>query len=256
MRQFTIIPFLFFSLKIFACDCAERSLLQKIQNSDFIGIVKILKISPDKENHDYHNIQIELKSIYKGPQIASLKILSVLNSSCAFYAPENSIWLIFATYGKNKILSFDRCSGSLEIDRKIVSRKYPNAESNYNKMISMKIEVLEFLKMKNIQSTNPYNLEISYCQNWWTAFKGYNIQNKFAVYEVLINRDLSINKIVPLQEFDNHKLAIKMLNCIKNNLVFYNKHSTILPDQSKLILVYYFYPAENKYLSFISQYDL
>jgi len=256
MRQITIIAFLFFSIKIFACDCVERTLLQKVQNCDFIAIGKILKISPDKENPDYHNIQIELKNVYKGQQITSLKILSILNSSCSFFTPENSTWLIFASYDKNKILSFGKCSGSLEIDRKFASKKYPYAESNYKKMFSLKMEVLEFLKMKNIQSTNPYNLEISYCQNCWNVFKGFNIKNKFAIYEATINRDLSINKIIPLKEFNNQELKTKMFDCIKNNLVIYRNNNAILPIQSKLILIYYFYPADKKYPSFISIYDL
>ncbi|MBK7245345.1 MAG: hypothetical protein IPH98_16095 [Saprospiraceae bacterium] len=256
MREFTIILFLLLSIKLFACDCEEKTLLQKIQNCDFIAVGKVLKISPDVYNRDYHNIQIELINVFKGQHVTSLKILSKSNSSCSFFTPENSTWLIFASFDMNNILSFGQCSGSREIDRKFVSQKYPYADSNYKKTISLKMEILEFMKINNIQSTNPYDLEISYCQNCWKALKGFNNQNKFAVYEATINSDLSINKLIPLKEFSNHKLKTKLFDCIKNNLVIYNNNNTILPIQSKLILVYYFYPADKKYPSFISIYDL
>jgi len=258
MKKTLVILFLFSIHKIFACSCSIVPLIDKIPMSDFIATAKILKISPDKENSDLHNIQIEIINIYKGQPTSSLKIYSVLNSSCAFYTPENSEWLIFANKNKNGDLSFGYCSGAKRVDRKFDFDRYPHAEKNYKKSIELKLQVLEYLKSSKIQASNEFRLRTSYSNGCLKNFKGFEVKtDRFALYELTIESDLSISKAKTLKEFDNDKLKTDLLNCVRESIkVSAPKKVTEISNKTKIIIGLYYYAAERGNESFIGQYDL
>lgn len=79
-------------------------MIDRVANAEFIATAKILRITPDEENPNLHNIEIEIVDLFKGKNTPNLKIYSALNSSCAFYTPENTSWLIFAIENQTKIL--------------------------------------------------------------------------------------------------------------------------------------------------------
>ena len=67
--------------------------------------------------------------------------------------PENSVWLIFAQIDNKGNLSFGYCSGSIQIDKNMISKEYPNAEINRKKSIELKLSVLKFLSSQNLKNT-------------------------------------------------------------------------------------------------------
>ncbi|PNQ75166.1 hypothetical protein C1T31_03250 [Hanstruepera neustonica] len=258
MKNILTILFIICIQQVYACVCRTVPLIDRIESSDFIAKAKILKVTADDENNSFHNIEIEIIDIFKGENLSKLKIYSALNSSCGFFTPENTTWLIFAKKDENGILSFGYCSGAKQIDRKFNSDRYPNAQKGYSRSIEQKIELLEFIKQKNIDPKNEFKLQITATNGCLKEFRGIEVKNEpFALYELTINNDLSIKNIKPLKEFDNSKLKSDLLKCISKSIKVHRKNKQIeIERQTKIIFALYYYPSGEDYESFIGKFNL
>ncbi len=231
--------------------------MENYQRSEFVAVVKILKVTPDPNNDTYHTLEIETLNRYKGEASTLLRINTYANTSCAFSIPENTTWLVFASMGDNNILGFGPCSGSQQIDRYLEDARYPRAAANYKRSLDLKQEVLSYLKKNELVEVNPYNLTLfDIGIHETTTFKGFDNQNRFAVYELDVNEDLSIDKVTALQSFDNPKLAQLFSEHLRKNARINNKFRKSIPTKTKLIMIYYYYPAEGNDQSFVSWIDV
>lgn len=257
MKKTILISFLLIANYTFSCECSIVKLIDRYQKSDFIAKVKVTKVSEYNDKNYYQNAEIEIIDLFKGSKINNIKISSNLRSSCGLYVPENSIWLIFAQIDSKGNLSFGYCSGSIQIDKNMISKEYPNAEKNRKNSIERKLSVLKFLSSQNTENTNEYDLKLTYSKACENDFKGYEVQKiKFAVYEITIEKDLTISKIEPLQEFDNKQLSEEILKCMKENLKVDNRKISGIPNTTKIEKILYYYEAEKEYKSFVGEYDL
>ncbi len=247
---------LLIAIESFSCECVYTPLLEKYQRSDFIATVKITKVIQDENNKDYHDIDFELINIYKGASINKLKIESLVNSSCSFLPSENTTWLIFASKDHKGFLSFGACSGSEQINREFDLIKYPNVDVKYKKNIELKLAVLDFINGNKISVDNKFKLipiDYKLCLD---SVKGFNEKDRFAVYELLINRNLSIKNIRILKQFNNKDLSKKLTVCLRDNLKIRARNMDEIPEKAKIILIYFYYSAEKEYPSFVSTQDL
>jgi hypothetical protein len=160
MKVFLLVISFFINSSVFACSCFVNVLLDKIQNSEFIAKIKVLKVSEPMSDGQYQNAEIEVLELFKGNNIKSIKIYSNLNTSCNLIVSENTTWLVFANNDKSGLMQFGYCSGSIQLDRKFDLEKYPNVESNWKNSIDRKIALLRYFKSKNIRNPNEYYLEI------------------------------------------------------------------------------------------------
>lgn len=244
------------SIEAFGCSCAFTPLLEKHQRSQFIATAKIVKIVQDNKNEDYHDIDIELISLYKGESRNKLKVISVLNSSCSFFPSENTTWLIFASEDHKGFLSFGFCSGSEQIDRQFDLVKYPNLDLKYKKSMDVKLEVLDFIKRKKIEVDNKFKLITSNYRICSDDLKGFNEKGRFAVYELDVNQNLSIENIRILKRFKNKVLSKKLTACLRENLKMITKNVNAIPEKTKITLIYFYYSAEKENPSFVSTWAL
>lgn len=255
MKKFILIFILLLSFQTYSCTCVKQRTIDKTANADFVANAKILKVTPNENNNQRHNVEIEIIDLYKGSEIKSLEIYSNSWSSCSFFTPENTTWLIFARKGKSGKLGFGLCSGSRQIDRKFDLKKYPNSKTNYDKSIELELELLDYLKKTKIKPVNEYNLFTGFSNVSIKEFDGIKLKNdNFSVYELTVNIDLSINKIKVLKEFNNPSLQADLLNCIKESLKIhkFDKKSELI-DKTKLIVVLYYHPEGKTNQSFIRQ---
>ncbi len=261
----TVLCFLFalLSFQTFGCICMTVPLMDYYGHSAFIATVKVTEVTLDREHGtlegDYHSLKVEIIQLYRGKAVPSIRVNMASNSSCAFEVPKGSTWLIFASMGDNDVPVFGACSGSLQIDRDLEDARYPRAAANYKKKIELKQEVLSYLKNNELERVNPYNLTlfgIGIELHKTTAFRGFDNQNRFAVYELDVNEDLSIDKITALQSFDNPKLAQLFSEQLRKNARVNNTFRKSIPTKTKLIVFYYYYPAVGNDQSFVSRYDL
>jgi hypothetical protein len=251
-----LVLFLIASIHAFACSCSHINLADNFKRSEFVATAKIINIQPDEKNKDYHNIDIEIIELYKGEKLKSLKIYSVLNSSCAFYTEKNSIWLIFASTFNN-LLSFGFCSGSTQIDRKFDPIEYPTLNARYKTSIDLKINVLKWLKQHQISLKNEFEVDIIRATDCYGALKGFEGKKKdFGVVAFQINENLLVDEIKLIKSFHNKKLSKEFLKCSKGDIKISSKNFKSLPKKTTLYAIYYFYPSEEGNDSFITIYDL
>lgn len=240
----------------FSCDCVITPLLEKYQRSDFVAKIKILKVKQDDNNKDYHDIDFELINLYKGESINKIKIASVINTSCSFLPSENTTWLIFASIDRNGFLSSGACSGNEQIDQAFDLVMYPNLDIKYKKSIDLKLEVLDYLKSKKNSFDNKFKLTPTNLRPCLDDLKGYEEKNSFAVYQVIVNRDLSIKKIKVLMRFKNTSLSKKLKVCLRENMKISAQNMKVIPEKAKMTIIYFYYSFDKNNQSFISTWDL
>jgi hypothetical protein len=232
---------LFSTTDALACFCVSPLITDNFQRSQFVAQVKILKVTPDSNNTDYHDAQIEVLTLYKGERLKKIKILSKLNSSCAFLPSANSTWIVFASVWQG-ILNFDYCSGSYKLDVDF-NGQYPNATKNLSKSTMLKLQVLEYLSHHRIWDPNPSGL---YAINaGLKTIKGFKNKDSFAVFQVDVNTDLSVNGVSILKKFQNNELTKIVFNNFKTDLKFVNPPHHTIPNPTRVIVFCYFYENQD-----------
>lgn len=239
------------------------SILDLTAKADFIATANILEINQDKEDRTYYNLEIEISELFKGQRVSTLRLQGNMGS-CSLYTPKNTEWLIFAYKGKDGELSFGYCSGTIQLDKylnsEIYSRKYSKEELEklndiYRNKISSKTQLLRYLKNQKIEPTNTFDLRIYFIDDCLKQIRGFEEKTeRFSLYELTINMDLSIGKVRALKEFENKKLKSSLANCVKNGITVYkNANEKSIPEKTKIVIGLYYYPAKGKRESFIGR---
>jgi len=259
MKVCILIALCLISTASFACDCASATLLEHFQHSDFVAKIKVLKVSEATSDGKYQDATIEVLELYKGNTTTAIKINANLRTDCNLYVPQNSNWLVFANINQAGFLSFDLCSGSIQLDREINSIDYPNLETKWINEINQKISVLQFFAAKHINQPNEFDLYINFqlrdsIKELLKGYDGEMLSN--AVFQMTVEKNLTVSKIKVLKEFDNQQLSKELLKYLKGNIKISSKNNAGINKRTQLIVVYYFYPADKKHRSFISEYDL
>ncbi len=240
---------------IYACSCARTALDEKFRSNDFVALAKIIEVLPDKKDKEYHNIEIQIISLYKGEQVKKLKIHSWLSSSCAFYTEKNSTWLIFA-YNYNGELRFGYCSGAVQQDQKFDLVKYPDADVRHKENLDLKLAVLSWIKKSKMSFKNQHELSVWLPKENLEVLRNFNgTKSDFAVVEYEIAEDIKLRKTTLLKGFNNKKLSAMLLSQLKKAVKVNHRTLKELPEKTKVYGIYYFYP-EGPYESFVSTYDL
>jgi len=233
---FTLLP-----VQALGFECIPAPLLYYYQESDFVSVVKVVGVK-FTQNREHQQLKVEIVQVYKGKEVPFIRV----KTASKFYVAEGSTWLIFASMGDKGVPTFGYCSGSQQIDQ------YPNAAKNYKRHIDLKLEVLSFLKKNKLENSNSYQLNLPDVGiHTDTIFQNFENQNRFAVYQVDVNEDLSLGKITTLQAFDNPKLDQLLSERLrKYDHIYTNRES--IPTKTKLVVIYYYHPAGGNHPSYIS----
>lgn len=253
-----ILFFLFNGKNANACDCSIPNVLDHIRESDFIAVAKINSLSLDTENSNRHNAEIEILKLYKGKPIKEIKVWSLLNSSCSFLPDEGSLWLIFSTKNYEGILGFGFCSGAILLDEEFDKKKKTINTKDFYDKTGFRLQVLDFLPKSKLKRENKAGLYISTSDEYLSGYRGSEIEgDRFALYELSIDTNLSIEAIEPIKEFTFSSSQRSLIPLLKENLKVYTYDSekTFIKPQ-KLIIGVYFYPAEGKNESFLSLFGI
>lgn len=243
----------------FACVCNRVSLLDQVARADFIAKAEIISITPRPGDPEIHEVEIKIIELYKGEKTKMLVVYSALNSSCAFYPGKNTNWLIFATKGQDGKPGFGYCSGSIHLDRKFVAALHPDWEQKYIDSYELKLQVIEFLKLKKIEPVNEYALGTGISNKCLADFRGINIgPGRFALFELTIRPDLTIKKVRALKKFDNRSIKKDLNDCIKHGAEVYGLKERLssIPETTKLLMGLYYYPPEQGNHGFIGEFAL
>jgi hypothetical protein len=240
---------------LFACSCITEKLISALASADFVATAKIIKVIPDGLNPTYKNITLELINVYKGERLTSIRVDTRDETSCEFSIPINSTWLIFAGKNADGTLGFGPCSKSEQID---INHTDSLAKRNHLRSTELKLKVLGYLRDAKINPVNIYQLRPEIHRQYVSKFSGANVTGgEFAIYQLTVGTNLGIQKIRTLKNWKDPKLNAELPAYLKSKWKIYKSDKdTQIPQTAKLILIFYAYPAEGGYESFVTDYDL
>ena len=253
MKQIIVIILILTSLQSHACSCEPLYMTEKYQNSDFIATAKILSVEPNPTDKQTHFIEIEILNLFKGSRVTKLLLNSRLNSSCAFMVSVNSTWLLFAKKDSQGFLMFSYCSNCEQIDK---YANQPAYQERHIKKINRKLDFLNFIKKNQLVVEDKYNLTLHHANLDTDSLRGFDEKESLAVFEVIISSNLSIKSVSVIKPFSNSKLSQRIVECLSNNSVIGKRKETSIPEETKIILAYFYYASDGKYPSFVTQFDL
>lgn len=239
LMKFCTLLFLFFATLVNsaqACKCGVLPLLDNYQRSAFVGTARIIKVNRAPGNAGQEILEIDITKLYKGDPIKKIRAFSRAGS-CSFKVSENSNWLIFASLDNGE-LSFGFCSGSLQLDAKVDEVKFPALEGHYKRQLSTTLAALDFIVKNKISSNKPDSFYArESCTGSLTGFKN---KDSFAVYEVKLQKDLSVKEVNILKGFQNKELSDMIVTCLKSALKINSSTAVPVPEEISLIFMYYF----------------
>lgn len=255
MKKLIFLVLILCSINAIACDCAILSLIDRYESADFVATAKIEKITP--EGSDYHSIEIKIDEVFKGQKVVKLRIESILNSSCAFYTPKGSKWLIFAYEDNEKGLVFGSCSGAVRLDRMVKEEKYPGLAKKIELSNLRKLNVLRYIKESELDIKNDFRLNYTILDDCLDMGKGFNLEEGvFSLFKIKISKKLKVKKVTKIKGFQNEKLNGIVIKCFKESFDLYHADQSQITTSSEITVAIYFYGAEGEHQSFVAAHDL
>src|SRR5699024_9081165 len=121
-----------------------------------------------------------------------------------------------------------------------------------------KMQMLKYLKSQKISMTSKNNVAFVINSDSLKKFNGLTeSKNNFALYEIVINKDLSIKSVKPIKEFQTNGINNEILEILKTkSKVYARNRESAISEEEKIIIPLFYYPKEKNDKSFISPYDL
>lgn len=257
MKPLISFLFLLISFHSEACSCFTPPFMVSYQQSDFIAIAKIKKISGDEMKSPYRYATIEIAELFKGEPASLIKEVNINTSNCGILTPENTTWLLFATRDSDGILQISLCSGAQEIKEIAYDNTYPAYKKNREAYLSRTLEVLRYLKKERLDATNEYHLTPNFTSPCFRSLQGFESSKQvFSVFELTVQKDLTISNIKAVKEFSSQTLSSQLFECIKQYTKIANTNLQEVPGITKVLLIFFYYAAEGENKSFISLQNL
>lgn len=232
-----------------ACMCAQTPITEDFQNSDFVAVGKILKVYPNESDEEIYKADIQLMDLIKGPEISTLFVLGRSDgksgSSCSIFTPEDTEYVFFGRKDVQGRIFFGACSGTRET---VKIKKY----SPYL------MELLDVLK--NLQEDYSGKPDPGFYLNIHESleqFKGKTFSQKFALYEVNFNEDLTVERVKIIHGFGKEVDQVLMKGLSQPGwMILPNRNQLSVPRGSKKLVGIFYYEAEEGNPSFLSSFDL
>jgi hypothetical protein len=255
MKRLLTTAFTFLMVKTFACSCVTAPFAQQYQRSDFIAVAKIISINAGEANTYYSDIEIDIITLYKGNPVTKLKMESHLKSGCGVNAPVNSVWLIYAGKTGDGNLAFGDCSNPIRLDQPEIVDYDNKYKIRHQQFLSRTFKLLDFLKEAKLSLDVEPTANVTFARDTANLLKGFEEPAyNFSAFELLFDKDLELVKV--LKEFNNSILAEKIKKQIVEARLKPNSNSPIEKKQRRFLVLFFFYPPEGEYQSFVSHYFL
>ena len=224
--------------------------------SDFVARVKITKIYSNEGDDSFYKADILIRELYKGEKRTSIYIEGSSfpdeqRGSCGVLYPVNIEIIIYAEKKLKRSYILDFCSGTA-----VFTGKDEHEQQEIAMLDKLKEHRIDYTSKIQFAKINGFKKELK-------QFEGIQIKKTYALFEVTFDREMVL-KSVHLISGLSEKIDVKLIEIIKNsewessvrsgksNREIRNK----VPDNSKLLIGFFFYPTEKGYQSFVGEYDL
>jgi len=254
MKNLLLLFFLLCYNATFACHCRHKKFAEKYTQSDFVAIAKIVKVYKNEGAEMFYKADISISALYKGNRTSSIYIWGSSDgnsrSSCDIFFPEGTELIIYANRRSKTDYIFGSCSGYVNLTTKYNSKK-------------REIDMLDSLKKLHINYTSKIRLGTGSFSGALEQFKGIKLDRTYGLYEITFSSELSVKSVRQIigfgDEIDNKLIQMLEKSGWVSSLHDSSAYEVIknhIPDNSKHLVGFYFYPAEKGYQSFVSEYDL
>ena len=248
--RFILIFILLYSARLFACSCYTPKLEQKFSKSDFVAKVQIIKIYKNSGDEEYYKADVKINNIFKGKAIESIYVYGNngrrFDSSCDIFIEPGEEMIVYSEKNNKGKYTVNMCSGLLYLSRpnSIVTKEHYKNEIN----------VLEILKDKKVSFTNNIEFRLEDSHKLFKKFYGVELENRFTIYKVKFNSDLSVKCVKRLKGF-NHKADKAIKKFIKKGVwssTVDNTRNVVPINSHHLVIIYYNENKEDNNKGFLS----
>lgn len=257
LRVMKLIPgllFMFLSINSLACVCMLQKFAEKYTESDFVARARIIKAYKNEGEEELYKADILIYDLYKGHKIKSIYVEGRSDgkrgSSCAIFIPENTELIIYAKKYEKRNFIIGYCPGLV----------YLNQDKRTFIAERREIAMLDILKKRAVKYTGLLTLhpETGSFSGQTSRFTGISLNKNFALYELIFTADVKLKSVNVISGFDKKTddELIKILNTSAWKANERNFARKSIPENSRFLIGFYYYPKEARYESFISENDL
>jgi hypothetical protein len=116
--------------------------------------------------------------------------------------------------------------------------------------------VLSQLKKFHPLSENPYELYTNSTDIFHQELDGFEENQSFSIYEVVVSNDLSAAAVRDVLPFNNKTLSTQLKDIVRKRIQISTTSKKEIPPNTSFLLVYYYYPSHKGHPSVVSAYDL
>ena len=236
--------------------CMPAKFAEKYIQSDFVARVKIVKVYKNEGNDQFYKSDLLIRELYKGNNITSIdiegsSIPDERRGSCGLFFPTNTELIIYATKKSDETYIFDSCSGTVKITGRYTSEQ-------------RELDMLNSLKSLHYNHTDKiWFFKKQGFDQELASFNGVQSNKVYGLYEITFSSGLVVKSVRLVSGFSN-EIDDKLIRILKDSewatSIYDSSASTVIknhvPDNSKHLVGFYFYPPEKGYESFVSEYDL
>lgn len=252
--------FLFCSVTVYACSCLSFGIpFNQYSSSDLVADVTITKVYPAEKKFEkqYYKVDLRYNKIFKGSPVKSMYVYGNTIINGKMHGSFTSCSLGF-TVGQKLIIFENKDVGGNYMMHYCETRI--KNEDSYKKSFGYhdSTEILRSISSYNI-TTNfknfyiDFNFDVEKRTSDLDTLKGLVVKNKFAAYEITINKDGRIEEVKTLQSFLSDK-DDEILDIIRKKKVTINpENAGKISNGEKFLFLLFYYPAGKNHKSFISQ---
>lgn len=243
MKKLLLLFFILLSIiKVSACKCVYETLAYNYQNSDFVGIIKILKVYDENTEQRTYKAEIEIEKTYKGTTFKTMNVRGLIGNSysgaCEVNVLPNERYLIFLNK-YNNTYSISLCTPKSKLENKSTK-----AENLQFKNLSEAFTYIDNNKFRfmDLQFTRCYDETQTGSRSDLSKISGFKPKQPFAIYKVKIDDRSKIQEITPVTTFGSKDSIIE--NILKTNMKV-SKPTSFWNPNPKEALLFLFYNQEN-----------
>lgn len=240
-----------YTLSTSACVCSHYKFMDKYVRSDFVARVSIVKNFPNQGAALHYRSEIEIEHLIKGKNVKSILIEGSSDgkrrTSCDIFFKEGTKLLVYARLDSTGQYIFDMCSG------------YRVLSDSAGKTQIREIQMLNFLDRHDIRATDKtfYGADL---HDKLRKFHGIKTIPDFAIYEITFASNLHVDSVRTVTGF-NAEIDIRLAEILQgarwvSDRILIDGKKNEVPSGSKLLIGFYYYPAQAADESFISEWDL
>ncbi|HCN52166.1 MAG TPA: hypothetical protein DIT10_24320 [Chryseobacterium sp.] len=202
MKKLSLFLFLLLTIvKISACSCIGLTLSQAYQNSDVIGVIKILKVYGQDKQRRMYKADVEFETIYKGKAFKTIMVSGRIgkpnSAACEIDIKPKERYLIYLDKsGNDYFVSY--CTSKSKLSNNVA-----DDDKSFFEDLDKTFSYIEANKSKfnDLQFADSYIIDPQGYRSSFYEISDFNPKQPFAIYKIKVNKSSEIQEATPIIGF-------------------------------------------------------